>query len=160
MFFIKTKHFKFLIILISLSVFLSNCQRNKVIKSHGIMYLENRQELLKVNISNKNDVINRLGRPHSKSLTNEDTWIYIERTKSKGKIYTLGKNVLVNNNVLVVSFDKYGVINEKLFYDKDNMKDYKFTKAETDNEIRRGSFVQSFLQSLRQKMKTNSGKKN
>ena len=160
MFFIKTKHFYFLIILISLSVFLSNCQRNKVIKSHGIMYLENRQELLKVNISNKNDVINRLGRPHSKSLTNEDTWIYIERTKSKGKIYTLGKNVLVNNNVLVVSFDKYGVINEKLFYDKDNMKDYKFTKAETDNEIRRGSFVQSFLQSLRQKMKTNSGKKN
>ena len=115
MFFIKTKHFYFLIILISLSVFLSNCQRNKVINSHGIMYLENRQELLKVNISNKNDVIDRLGRPHSKSLTNEDTWIYIERTKSKGKIYTLGRNVLINNNVLVVSFDKYGIINEKLF---------------------------------------------
>ena len=124
------------------------------------MYLENRQELLKVNISNKNDVIDRLGRPHSKSLTNDDTWIYIERTKSKGKIYTLGRNVLINNNVLVVSFDKYGIINEKLFYDKDNMKDYKFTKAETDNEVRRGSFVQSFLQSLRQKMNVNSGKKN
>ena len=158
MFFVKCKHSNLLIFLLFLSLFLSNCQRNKVINSHGIMYLENRQELLKVNISNKNDVINRLGRPHSKSLTNEDTWIYIERTKSKGKIYTLGKNVLVNNNVLVVSFDKYGVINEKLFYDKDNMKDYKFTKAETDNEIRRGSFVQSFLQSLRQKMRANSPK--
>ena len=62
------------------------------------MYLENRQELLKVNTSNKNDVIKRLGQPHSKSLKEKNTWIYIERTKTKGKMYTLGKNVLVNNN--------------------------------------------------------------
>ena len=39
------------------------------------------------------------------------------------------------------------------------MKDYKFTKTETQNEVRRGSFLQSFLQSLRQKMKTNAPKK-
>ena len=120
------------------------------------MYLENRQELLTVNISNKNDVIKRLGKPHSTSLKGEDTWIYIERTKSKGKIYTLGKNVLVNNNVLVVTFDQYGMLKEKIFYNKNDMKKYKFTKAETENDIRKGSFVSSFLQSLRQKMKTNS----
>ena len=82
------------------------------------MYLENRQELLMINKSNKNDVIERLGQPHSRSIKGEDTWIYIERTKTKGKIYTLGKNVLVNNNVLVVSFDEYGILKEKIFYDK------------------------------------------
>ena len=142
-----------------LSVFLSNCQRNKVIKSHGIMYLENRQDLLEVNVSNKNDVIEKLGQPHSKSIKEENTWIYIERTKTRDKIYTLGRSVLINNNVLVVKFNKYGVLEEKLFYDKKNMKDYKFTKAETQNEVRRGSFVQSFLQSLRQKMRTNAPKK-
>ena len=38
------------------------------------------------------------------------------------------------------------------------MKDYKFTKTETSNEIRKGSFVTSFLQSLRQKMRANSPK--
>ena len=158
MFFIKAKHLNFLIILLFLSIFLTNCQRNKVINSHGIMYLENRQELLIINKSNKNDVIKRLGQPHSRSIKGEDTWIYIERTKTKGKIYTLGKNVLVNNNVLVVSFDEYGVLKEKIFYDKKNMNDYKFTKKETSNEIGKGSFVKSFLQSLRQKIRSNSPK--
>ena len=122
------------------------------------MYLENRQKLLIVDQSNKNDVINILGHPHSKSIQKNDTWIYIERTKSKGKFYTLGKNVLVNNNVLVVSFNNYGVLNEKLFYNKENMRDYKFTEVETSNDIRKGTFIGSFLQSLRQKMKTNSPK--
>tara|TARA_B100000586_G_scaffold244868_1_gene200040 strand:- start:250 stop:732 length:483 start_codon:yes stop_codon:yes gene_type:complete len=159
MFFVKSKHFNFLIILLLLSIFLSNCQRNKVIKSHGIMYLENRQNLLKVKVTNKNDVIKTLGQPHSKSIKEKNTWIYIERTKSKGKMYKLGRDVLLTNNVLVVKFDKYGVLQEKLFYNKDNMKDYKFSKAETQNEIRRGSFLQSFLQSLRQKIKTNAPSK-
>ena len=122
------------------------------------MYLENRQELLKINESNKNDVINRLGQPHSTSISKDDTWIYIERTKAKGKIYTLGRNVLVNNNVLVVSFNEYGILKEKIFYDKENMKDYKFSKVETENDIRKGSFVTSFLQSLRQKMRANTPK--
>ena len=122
------------------------------------MYLENRQVLLKVNESNKNDVVRRLGQPHSTSIKGEDTWIYIERTKSKGKIYTLGKNILINNNVLVVSFDEYGVLKEKIFYNKDDMKKYKFTKVETQNDIRKGSFLSSFLQSLRQKMRTNAPK--
>jgi len=130
-----------------------------VIKSHGIMYLENRQNLLKVKVTNKNDVIKTLGQPHSKSIKEKNTWIYIERTKSKGKMYKLGRDVLLTNNVLVVKFDKYGVLQEKLFYNKDNMKDYKFSKAETQNEIRRGSFLQSFLQSLRQKIKTNAPSK-
>ena len=158
MLFIKSKHTISLILLVFLSLFLSNCQRNKVVNSHGIMYLENRQELLKINKSNKNDVINRLGRPHSTSISNDETWIYIERTKTKGKIYTLGRNVLVNNNVLVVSFNEYGILKEKIFYDKENMKDYKFSKVETENDIRKGSFVTSFLQSLRQKMRSNAPK--
>ncbi len=123
------------------------------------MYLENRQNLLKVKVTNKNDVIKTLGQPHSKSIKEKNTWIYIERTKSKGKMYKLGRDVLLTNNVLVVKFDKYGVLQEKLFYNKDNMKDYKFSKAETQNEIRRGSFLQSFLQSLRQKIKTNAPSK-
>ena len=58
----------------------------------------------------------------------------------------------------MISFDEYGILKEKIFYNKDNMKEYKFSKMETDNSIRRGSFVSSFLQSLRQKMRTNAPK--
>ena len=60
--------------------------------------------------------------------------------------------------VLVVRFDKYGILKEKLFYNKENMNDYKFAKEETTNDIRRGTFLQSFLQSLRQKIRSNAPK--
>ena len=141
-----------------LTVFLSNCQKNRVIKTHGIFYLQNRAVLLKEESSNRNDVIKILGKPHSKSLHEENTWIYIERTRTRGKLLKLGRNVLLNNNVLVLKFDKYGILEEKLFYDKKKMNEYKFAKAEIKNPVRRGSFVKSFINSLRQKMLSNAKK--
>ena len=138
-----------------LAFFLTNCQKNKVIKSHGIFYLENRDKLLKVNDTNINDVVRILGQPHTRSLKDENTWLYIERTRTKGKIIKLGKNVLVNNNVLVVKFNKYGVLEEKLFYDKNKMNTHEFSKDVTDNVVTRGSFLQSFLSSLINKMNQN-----
>ena len=141
-----------------LTVFLSNCQKNRVIKTHGIFYLQNRAVLLTVQSSNRNDVIKILGKPHSKSLHEQNTWIYIERTRTRGTLLKLGRNVLLNNNVLVLKFDKYGILEEKLFYDKKEMNEYKFAKAETENTVRRGTFVQSFVNSLRQKMRSNAKK--
>ena len=141
-----------------LTVFLSNCQKNRVIKTHGIFYLQNRSVLLKVQSSNRNDVIKILGKPHSKSLREQNTWIYIERTRTRGKLLKFGRNILLYNNVLVLTFDKYGILEEKLFYDKKEMNEYKFVKAETKNTVRRGSFVQSFVNSLRQKMRANAKK--
>ena len=61
--------------------------------------------MLEVNNSNKNDVIKLLGQPHSKSITEKNTWIYIERTRTKGSVHKVRKNVLLNNNVLDVKFD-------------------------------------------------------
>ena len=90
-----------------LTVFLSNCQKNRVIKTHGLFYLQNRAVLLKIQTSNRNDVIKILGKPHTKSIHEQNTWIYIERTRTKGKLLKLGRNVLLNNNVLVLKFDKY-----------------------------------------------------
>ena len=141
-----------------LTVFLSNCQKNRVVKTHGIFYLQNRAVLLKVESSNRNDVITILGKPHSKSLHEQNTWIYIERTRTRGKLLKLGRNVLLRNNVLVLKFDKYGILEEKFFYDKKKMNEYKFAKAETKNTVRRGSFIQSFVSSLRQKMLSNAKK--
>ena len=151
MFFVKIKHFIFILFLF-LSLFLSNCQKNKVIQTHGIFYLKNREPMLELNNSNKNDVIKLLGQPHSKSITEKNTWIYIERTRTRGSIHKLGKNVLLNNNVLVVKFDRYGILQEKLFYDKEKMNKYKFVEEVTKNEVKRGSFLQSFLSSLRNEM--------
>ena len=156
MFFIRSKHFK---ILLLLSFFLTNCQNNKVVKSHGIIFLDKRESLIKTNISNKNDVINVLGQPHVKSIKDENTWFYIERTKIRGGVHKLGKDEFLNNNVLVVKFNKLGVLEEKLFYDKKKMNKHNFSKDITDNVVTRGSFLESFLSSLRNKMRANSPRK-
>ena len=156
MFFIRSKHFK---ILLLLSFFLINCQNNKVVKSHGIIFLDKRESLIKTNISNKNDVINVLGQPHVKSIKDENTWFYIERTKIRSGVHKLGKDEFLNNNVLVVKFNKLGVLEEKLFYDKKKMNKHNFSKDVTDNVVTRGSFLDSFLSSLRNKMRANSPRK-
>ncbi len=135
---------------------MSNCQKNRVIKSHGIIFLEKRESLIKTNVSNQNDVIKIFGEPHIKSLKDNNTWFYVERTKTKGGIHKLGKDVLLNNNVLVVKFDKYGILEEKLFYDKEKMNKHQFSDEVTDNVVKRGSFLNSFLSSLRKKMYANS----
>ena len=103
-------------ILVSIFFLFSNCQVNT--KNHGILFLENRYNILVVNESNTNDVIKIVGNPHTKSISNENTWIYIERVLTKGKYYKLGQNIVKTNNVMVLTFDKFGVLKEKDFYDK------------------------------------------
>ena len=149
--FIKSKHTN-LLILILLTLLLTHCQKNKVIKSHGIIFLEKREALLKTSVTNKNDVIEILGQPHIKSIKDVNTWLYIERTRTRGSMHKLGQNVLLNNNVLVVRFNKYGILEEKLFYDKNKMNDHKFEEEVTENVVKKGSFIESFLSSIRRKM--------
>ena len=152
--FVRSKH-TILILTIVLSFFLANCQKNKVIKSHGIFYLENRDKLLKVKSTNVNDVVRILGQPHTKSIQDKNTWLYIERTRTRGKMIKFGRNVLLNNNVLVVKFDEYGILKEKILYNKKDMNDYKFAEVVTTNKVSRGCFIDSFLASIREKMYAN-----
>ena len=140
--------------LILIFIFITSCQRNEVIKTHGISYLEKREKLIIVNVSNKNDTIQIFGQPSTKGMTNDNLWIYIERTLTRGKLTKLGKNYLKKNNALVLEFDKYGILRKKEFYNKDKMKRLTFTKNITENEIRKENFIYSFLSSIRQKMQT------
>tara|TARA_Y100000590_G_scaffold361209_1_gene417785 strand:- start:416 stop:865 length:450 start_codon:yes stop_codon:yes gene_type:complete len=143
---------KKIVYLFLIFVFTTSCQRNEVIKTHGIAYLEKREKLIFVDKSNKNDVVKIFGNPSTKGMTNDNLWIYVERTITRGKLLKLGRNYLKKNNVLVLEFDKYGVLKKKEFYDKDNMQKMSFTKNVTENEIRKENFVYSFLSSVRQKM--------
>ena len=128
------------------------CQRNEVIKTHGISYLDKREKLIIVNKTNKNDAITILGQPATKGMVDDNLWIYIERTSTRGKLFKLGRNYLKKNNVLVLDFDKYGILKKKEFYNKEKMNKINFAKNITKNEVRRENFIYSFLSSVRQKM--------
>ncbi len=114
--------------------------------------MKNRSEKLKINYSNTNDVIKIIGLPHSKSIDNENYWIYIERVLTKGEYHKLGRNVLKENNVLVLQFDKYGVLKNKDFLDKNDLKKLNFSEKSTENKLTRKSFVEELLTSIRSKM--------
>ena len=74
-------------ILLFLLLFLLSCQLQEPQKNHGILFLENRSKQLMVGKTNKNDVLKLIGYPHTKSVDNEDTWLFIERSLSKGKYH-------------------------------------------------------------------------
>tara|TARA_A200000113_G_scaffold210018_1_gene209542 strand:+ start:164 stop:625 length:462 start_codon:yes stop_codon:yes gene_type:complete len=134
---------------------LIGCKLQEPTKSHGILFLENRSNQLVVKKDNKNDVIKLFGSPHSKSFNNDDEWIYIERVLTKGSFHKLGQNVIKSNNVLVLSFNKYGIINQKKFLDQSDLNKLSFSKDITDNDLSKRSFVESFLSSIKSKMYSN-----
>ena len=150
MFFKKSYHKNLLLIFIFFILY--NCQLQEPTKNHGILFLKNRADKLAVNKSNKNDVIQTIGQPNSKSISDEDNWIYIERVLTKGEFHKLGQNILKTNNILILTFDKYGVLKKKDFLDKNSKKKINFSENQTINDISQKSFVEKFLQSLKSKM--------
>ena len=136
-------------------VILNACKLQEPSKNHGIVFLKNRSEKLELNKTNKNDVIRIIGQPHTKSINNNNDWIYIERVLTKGEYHKLGQNILKSNNVLVLSFNKYGILEKKTFLDKNDKKRLKFSNRETQNELTQKSFVEKLLTSIREKMYRN-----
>ena len=141
-----------ILILLNIFILLIGCQLQDSSKIHGILYLENRIKQLKVNKDNTNDVINKIGHPHTKSIDNENTWIYIERILTRGSYHKLGKEILKTNNVAVLKFDKFGVLKSKDLYDKEKINKMKFNENKTQNKLTKKSFVEKFLSSVKAKM--------
>ena len=140
------------IYILSFFILLLGCQLKEPQQNHGILFLENRSAKLKVDVSNQNDVIKSIGHPHSKSINDENEWFFVERTLTKGEFHKLGKNILKESNILILKFDKYGILKEKMLLTKDDIKKLSFSDKETSNELSQKSFVQKFLSSLRDKM--------
>ena len=70
---------------------------------------------------------------------------------TKGEFVKLGQNVLKTNNILLLKFDKYGILESKELIGKDG-KNNVFFESVTENELTKKSFVEKFLSSLRNKM--------
>ena len=141
-----------LLYIIFLSLIASSCSFEPVVKHHGIPFLEKKQNFLVVNKSNINDIKEILGNPSSKSKFDNDVWIYIERKQTQSRLKNLGRMKIYKNDVLVLEIDRYGILKNKQFYNKDDMENIKIVKATTESEFQKNSFVYNFLSSMRQKM--------
>ena len=140
-------------------IFILSCSTNKVVKHHGVHFLEKKNNKLVLNQTNKNDILKLLGQPSTRSNFDNDVWIYIERKISVGPIYALGRKKIISNNVLVLEINEMGMLANKKFYNKENMKNIEFTEDITDPVYRKRSFVYDFLSSMRQKINDPLGKR-
>ena len=139
-------------IIIIIFLLLSNCQRNPVINTHGVPFLDIKQKNLIIKKTNKNDVRKFLGHPSTVGVFDNSIWIYIERTRTRGKLLKFGQNITSKNNVLTLEFNEYGILIKKDFYNKSQINKINFTKNTTDTITIEKNFVYSFLSSLRQKI--------
>jgi len=145
--------------LIVLFLFISSCTLNKVIKHHGVHFLEKKSEKLVIGKTNKNDIFELLGPPSTKGSFDEELWIYMEIQTSSTKLSRLGKKELLKNNILLLDIDNKGILTKSIFFDKDKMNEIKFTENTTQMSYSKNSFIYEFLYTLRQKINDPLGKK-
>ena len=147
------------ILILPIFFLILNCSFNKVIQNHGVHNLEKKQAKLKINETNKNDILNFIGPPSTKSTFDNDIYIYIEKKTSSSKLTKLGKKKLIRNNVLVLEVNNKGILVSKQFYNMDDMKKIQFDQSITEINQSRKSFIYNFLYSVRQKIDDPLGKK-
>jgi len=147
------------ILLIILTLFLSNCKLNKVVNHHGIHNLELKSSELIVNQTNINDIKRILGPPSSKSYFNNDIIMYLERKTSNSKLLKLGKRKLLTNNVLLLEIDNKGMLIKKNFLDKNDLNNLKISQKITDIKTQKESFIKKALSNVLDRMDDPLGKK-
>ena len=137
----------------------SNCSFKKVVKHHGVPFLEKKQKQLIIDQSTSNDVREVLGTPSTRSKFNNDVWIYIERKQTQSRLRNLGRMKIFKNDVLVLEIDNYGILKKKEFYNMQDMNKIKITEDTTEASFSRNSFIYDFMSSMRQKINDPLGKR-
>ena len=141
-----------LLYILFVSLIVANCTTKKVVKHHGVPFLEKKQATLIVNEANKNDITKILGNPSTTSKFDNDIWIYIERKQTQSELKNLGRMKIYKNDVLVLEIDDYGILKKKKFYNKDDMENIKIVEATTQAGFKKNSFIYEFMSSMRQKI--------
>tara|TARA_B100001121_G_scaffold279205_1_gene270245 strand:- start:421 stop:888 length:468 start_codon:yes stop_codon:yes gene_type:complete len=147
------------ILLIILTLFLTNCKLNKIVNHHGIHNLEIKSKKLSINETNINDIRKILGPPSSTSYFNNDILIYLERKTSNSKLLKLGKKKLIAHNVLLLEIDNKGMLIKKRLLDKDDINKLRFSQKETGVVTNNESFVRRALSTVINRMDDPVGKK-
>ena len=129
-----------------------NCSGNKVSNYHGSKLLNNKYDIIEVNVTNKNDLIKIIGPPSTKSDFNQNLWFYFERLKTNQSLIKLGAQKIKKNNILIVELNNKGILKSKRILNLDDMNDIEYIKNVTTKEFRDDSLIYGIFSSLREKI--------
>jgi len=139
---------KKLFVLLLLTLFFNSCTLNKIDKVHGVSNLKNKIKIIKINETNKNDIIKLLG-PVIIKDEEEMRWSYFEVRETKTKY---GKKDIYINDYTEIFFNKYGIVKKIEIYDLASMNKIKFTNKKTESLAVRDTFSKNLLNSTRKRM--------
>ena len=133
-------------------IIIVNCSGNKVSNYHGTKSLDTKFNIIQVNSTNKNDLLNIFGPPSTISDFNKNKWIYVERLKTNQSLIKLGAQKVKKNNILVVELSNNGILKEKKLLDLNDMNDLKYLKETTNKEFKNSDMLYGIISSLREKI--------
>tara|TARA_A100001035_G_scaffold76793_1_gene59160 strand:- start:271 stop:720 length:450 start_codon:yes stop_codon:yes gene_type:complete len=139
-------------LIIIIFIFILNCSGNKVTNYHGTKLLSDKYDMIKVNATNKNDLIEIIGPPSTISDFNKNIWFYFERLKTNQSLLKLGTQKIKKNNILIVELDNKGILKKKRLLDLEDMNDIKYVKTVTTKEFKNESVIYNVFSSLREKI--------
>ena len=138
---------------IKLSIFcliLTNCsslkQPNEI---HGVKNIISKSQILKKNVSNKNDVLKLIGYQPLIDPFDKNLWSYFEIVIEKNK---LGKKKFKKNNILIIKFNNKGIINKVETYNLSNMQNIVFSENKTKSLALDDSVITKILNSSRKRL--------
>ena len=137
---------------IILFIFIINCTGNKVSNYHGAKSLASKYENIYINKTNKNDLLKIIGPPSTISDFNKNKWFYFERLKTNQSLFKLGTQKIIENNVLIVKLNNFGILEEKKILNLDKMNDLNYFKKTTSKEFKSDNLMYSVFSSLREKI--------
>mgnify|MGYP001426902641 FL=1 len=129
---------------------LTNCssfkQPNEV---HGIKNIIFKSQILKKDVSNKNDVLKLIGYQPLIDPFDKNLWSYFEIVIEKNK---LGKKEFKKNNILIIKFNNKGIINKLETYNLSNMQNIEFSESKTKSLALDESIITKILNSSRKRL--------
>ena len=142
-----------------LFLFILNCSLNKVSNSHGSRFIDKKYDQILLNKSNKNDLKKLIGPPSSISKFTGN-WFYIERKKTNQSIFKLGQKKILQNNIIIIEFNKMGIVSKKDLLNINDMNDIKISKEITTKKYGQDNALYDIFSSLRDKINAPSRRKN
>ncbi len=140
------KYIKLYIICLILTNCASFKQPNEV---HGIKNIISKSQVLQENISNKNDVLKLIGYQPLIDPFDNNLWSYFEIVIEKNK---LGRKEFKKNNILIIKFNKKGIIAKVDTYNLTNMQNIKFSEKQTKSLALDDSIITKILNSSRKRL--------
>tara|TARA_B100000886_G_scaffold142455_1_gene96708 strand:- start:32800 stop:33198 length:399 start_codon:yes stop_codon:yes gene_type:complete len=116
---------------------------------HGIKNIIFKSQILKKDVSNKNDVLKLIGYQPLIDPFDKNLWSYFEIVIEKNK---LGKKEFKKNNILIIKFNNKGIINKLETYNLSNMQNIEFSESKTKSLALDESIITKILNSSRKRL--------